>query len=115
MQLFAPHAGACSPSGRRCDPVHPWDQEAPEVSVLVGGHWVVDVSHADGGVEDAPVVHSIQHKAPDTLVNLHRGALLSASPHSASHPSHFQHSQRSKMFQKGSGWTGQQLVWTKIT
>lgn len=101
MQLFAPRAAACSPSGRRCDFVHPWDQEAPEVSILVGGHWVVDVSHTDGGVEDAPLVHSIQHKAPDTLVNLHKGALLSASPRSASHPSHFQHSQRSKMFQKG--------------
>lgn len=101
MQLFSPRAGAHSPSGRCCDPVHPWDQEAPEVSILVGGHRVVDVSHADGGIQDAPVVHSIQHKARDTLVNLHKGALLSASPSSASHTSHFQHSQRSKMFQKG--------------
>lgn len=60
---------------------------------------MVDVGHADGGIEDAPLVHSIEHKAPDTLVNLHKGALLSASPRSASHPSHFQRSQ--KIFPKG--------------
>lgn len=71
MQLFAPCAMACSPSGRCCDFVRPRDQEAPVVSILGGGHWVVDVSNADGGVENASFVCSIQHKPPDTTVNLH--------------------------------------------
>ena len=70
MQLFAPCAVARSPSGRRCDFVRPLDQEAPVVSILVGGHRVVDVSNADGGVENAPSIHGIQHKSPDATVNL---------------------------------------------
>lgn len=70
VQLFAPCAMACSPSGRCCDFVRPLDQEAPVVSILVGGHRVVDVGNADGGVENAPSVHGIQHKSPDAAVNL---------------------------------------------
>lgn len=70
MRLLVPCATVCSPSGRRRDFVCPLDQEAPVVSILIGGHWVVDVGNADGGVENAPSVHSIQHEPPDTAVNL---------------------------------------------
>lgn len=88
VQLFVPSAVACSPSGRCCDFVRPLDQEAPVVPVFVGGHRVVDVGDADGGVENAPSVRGIQHKSPDAAVNLSTDpepcsepALTMPSPH----------------------------------
>lgn len=70
VQLLAPRAVARSPSGRCCDFVRPLDQQAPEVSIFVRGHRVVDLGNADGGVENASSVCGVQHKPPDTAVNL---------------------------------------------
>lgn len=80
VQLFVPRAMACSPSGRCCDFVRPLDQEAPVVPIFVGGHGVVDVGDADGGVENAPSIRGIQHKSPDAAVN------LSTNPEPCSEP-----------------------------
>lgn len=43
---------------------------------------MVDLSDADGGIENAPSIRGIQHEAPDPTVNLAqtRRAPLSASP-----------------------------------